>query len=519
MSSFAQTMVGGNAAARSGNRSPLSKENVQPAVDEPKPVRGGAAKSADNPLPAASPMSHDQPGSDSKRAAALGVVSAVAGLIPRSEKHGIKHCTSVFRKKSTTVIFWGRRRLATDQSRYVGQAIKATSKEKLGLVEATYLHRLHHHEHIVSLYWVMRRNGNTFMGMEQFEFSLATFLRLIRKKNLPLDKVAAVRIAACAATALTYMHDCGYVHGDVKPSNILLNTVQFAELGGCAQVQFPDRVALCDFDNAAVASSGREALSTGTRFWRAPELVCPTKPKSFPAFHKRSFKSDVWGLGAVCGTLYNHTSEGAGLNCNFVAADQRCSDFVRSNNMRSPHLYEEMHAISAAVGRPQKFGGWEHVFECLKSHGYYSSIGQKIRRQTPLQKVKQRHPSLSSIAFECMRWRAEERCTMRNALEKLKVVVQPQLTFPICANTPMEQAGNGAAMTAVAINEVLASNHESNKNVRAQLKVVANIHAADEDAAKRRKAQRALLHRTSLARSESTPVQSQTTSKGTFMYN
>jgi eukaryotic-like serine/threonine-protein kinase len=92
----------------------------------------------------------------------------------------------------------------------------------------------------------------------------------------------AAEIVATAAEIVGRVHAAGYVHGDIKPANLLL------EYGG--------RVQLTDFGFArqlgAAEVPGQEWILGGTPAFLAPELASGFSPPASPAI-------DVFGLGAV----------------------------------------------------------------------------------------------------------------------------------------------------------------------------------------------------------------------------
>jgi hypothetical protein len=93
----------------------------------------------------------------------------------------------------------------------------------------------------------------------------------------------ALAVAHAAALALASLHQRGWVHGDVKPSNLLLN---------------PDgSITLSDLEFACpVSATGQNApaedVLAGTPPFLAPELWREGRPAQSPA-------ADVWALGVV----------------------------------------------------------------------------------------------------------------------------------------------------------------------------------------------------------------------------
>jgi serine/threonine protein kinase len=108
-------------------------------------------------------------------------------------------------------------------------------------------------------------------------------LRRRLRRDYRLDIPTAVWIARQTADALSALHRCGFLHGDVKPDNIRLvddGTVRLLDLG------FAHRPG----ENAAFL---REGYVLGTANYLAPEL-CAFKSEA-------DYSSDVFSLGA---TLY-----------------------------------------------------------------------------------------------------------------------------------------------------------------------------------------------------------------------
>jgi hypothetical protein len=132
------------------------------------------------------------------------------------------------------------------------------------------------HTHIVTIHDVGQADGTYFIVMEYLEGpSLADLIR--RHGALPPQQVA--QIVAQMASALDYAHGQGFVHRDVKPSNILLDA------GGAAK--------LADF-GIVRAAEGTRLTQTGTLLG-TPEYMSPEQAKGLGLDRR----SDVYSLAVV----------------------------------------------------------------------------------------------------------------------------------------------------------------------------------------------------------------------------
>ncbi|HHE73013.1 MAG TPA: serine/threonine protein kinase, partial [Chloroflexi bacterium] len=134
------------------------------------------------------------------------------------------------------------------------------------LREARAVARLNH-PNIVTIHDVGQAGGTYYIVMEYVEeSSLANLLR--RQGALPPQQAA--QIVAQVASALDYAHQQGFVHRDVKPSNILLGA------GGVAK--------LTDF-GIVKAAEGTRLTQTGTLLG-TPEYMSPEQAKGLGVDHR-----------------------------------------------------------------------------------------------------------------------------------------------------------------------------------------------------------------------------------------
>jgi serine/threonine protein kinase len=132
------------------------------------------------------------------------------------------------------------------------------------------------HRHIITVYDVGEIDGTYFIVMEYLEGpSLADLLR--RQRTLPQQQ--AVQIASQVASALDYAHERGFIHRDVKPSNVLLGA--------------EDEFKLTDF-GIARAREGTRLTQTGTLLG-TPEYMSPEQARGLELDHR----SDVYSLSVV----------------------------------------------------------------------------------------------------------------------------------------------------------------------------------------------------------------------------
>ena len=147
------------------------------------------------------------------------------------------------------------------------------------LQEAVAQARLNH-PHVVTIYYVGRHQNEPFLAME-----LVTGPTLAQRlKDRPLRYDEIVQTALHVADALRHAQQFGIVHGDIKPSNLLMTA--------------DGRVKLSDFGLSRFGTSATDPDKvSGTPAYLAPETLAG-KPSSV--------QSDIYALGV---TLYELTFE------------------------------------------------------------------------------------------------------------------------------------------------------------------------------------------------------------------
>lgn len=134
------------------------------------------------------------------------------------------------------------------------------------------------HPNIVTIFDVVRDRGWLILELMQSDLS-----RVAGRKQMPLESLRTT-LAHCLR-ALKFLHAHGIVHGDVKPSNMMIDRRRRVKLG--------------DFGLARRVSDEGGSLIKGTTKYMAPEVVSDEFGEVGPA-------SDLYSLGfaafeLVCG--------------------------------------------------------------------------------------------------------------------------------------------------------------------------------------------------------------------------
>jgi eukaryotic-like serine/threonine-protein kinase len=171
----------------------------------------------------------------------------------------------------------------TSLQRYVAVKVlsQATAKSSEGeldrlLQEAVAQARVNH-PNIVSIYYVGKHDGNPFFAMELI--SGKTISERMSQGDLTFTEIVYVAWQICEALRFSYEFDV--IHGDIKPSNILLMESGIAKLS--------------DFGMARFESEQTDHKFGGTPNYLAPEILDG---------QKHSIQSDMYALGV---TLYEMT--------------------------------------------------------------------------------------------------------------------------------------------------------------------------------------------------------------------
>ena len=140
------------------------------------------------------------------------------------------------------------------------------------------------HPNIVQVFDFGDVEGTYYMVMEYIEgIDLARYIR--ENGPLPLEQVRL--ILRGVASALDHAHAQGLVHRDVKPSNVMLETV--------GQIDLSHRVVLTDFGIAKILTSDTDATKSGM-IMGTLDYIAPEQVKVSAQVDGRA---DVYALGAM----------------------------------------------------------------------------------------------------------------------------------------------------------------------------------------------------------------------------
>lgn len=125
------------------------------------------------------------------------------------------------------------------------------------------------HPNIVTIYDIVRDRGWLIMELMQSDLS-----KIAGRKQMPLESLKTT-LAHCLR-ALKFLHAHGIVHGDIKPSNMMIDRRKRVKIG--------------DFGLARRVSNEEGSLIKGTTKYMAPEVVSDEFGDVGPA-------SDLYSLG------------------------------------------------------------------------------------------------------------------------------------------------------------------------------------------------------------------------------
>jgi serine/threonine-protein kinase len=139
------------------------------------------------------------------------------------------------------------------------------------------------HPNIVPIFEVAEFQGSPFFSMKLVEGeSLARQIAARKKRQMVYHPEEAARLTATLARAVEYAHERGFLHCDLKPSNILMDREgrpHITDFGLAKRTR----------EDSSVSASG---AVMGTPSYMAPEQASGLRKALSPA-------TDVYGLGAI----------------------------------------------------------------------------------------------------------------------------------------------------------------------------------------------------------------------------
>jgi len=145
------------------------------------------------------------------------------------------------------------------------------------------------HPNIVAVYNVGKDGDQAYMEME---FVPGRSLRGIINEG-PLSELEATRIAKITADALSYAHEEGIIHRDIKPDNIMLTndgTVKVADFGLAANVWDRSETAVSEEAPSEGAEPPKGGITVGT-----PQYMSPQQCRGETV----DGRTDIYALGAT----------------------------------------------------------------------------------------------------------------------------------------------------------------------------------------------------------------------------
>jgi serine/threonine-protein kinase len=168
------------------------------------------------------------------------------------------------------------------------------------------------HPNICTIYEVGEDAGEVFIAMEYVEGQ--TLSELLHQGPLPMEKV--LRYSSQISAALPHAHEKGVIHGDLKPSNIIVTPQGDAKILDFGLARRGNPV---EFDRKTMetaSAEGGDAHGGGTFPYMAPEQI---------EGREASARTDIWSFGVVLYEMISgtHPFQGATLFllCNSILRD------------------------------------------------------------------------------------------------------------------------------------------------------------------------------------------------------
>ena len=203
--------------------------------------------------------------------------SAGTNLLPVSSQLGRYRILEPLGQGATAVVYRAQDLTGRQVALKALNSVAASQPHMRSCFEMEYrtLARLRH-PGILRVYDAGEANGRLFIAMELVEGgTLEQFLQ--RAKSI--GEVAAIDIARQVAEALDYIHELGYVHRDVKISNILLGSM--------------GRAVLFDFGTVYALDN---PVNNATGIYGTPAFLAPEQIRADSEPDRRS---DLYSLGIV----------------------------------------------------------------------------------------------------------------------------------------------------------------------------------------------------------------------------
>jgi tRNA A-37 threonylcarbamoyl transferase component Bud32 len=157
---------------------------------------------------------------------------------------------------------------------------KPSQKEKF-LAEALILQKCAH-PHVIGLNLVDQESGTLYLELAQ-KGTMGDF-----SKQSEFNAKTLASILQQTALGLLHVHSQGYLHGDIKPDNILINHLNQAKIA--------------DFGSATAFEDFQPKEMKGTPFYLSPEALKGQTEKSCAA------KIDTWAFGMLIWELLKNTA-------------------------------------------------------------------------------------------------------------------------------------------------------------------------------------------------------------------
>jgi serine/threonine protein kinase len=190
--------------------------------------------------------------------------------------------------------------------------------------------------------------------------------RLQREHPIPIDE--ALRLSARVCDALTYMHERGVVHRDLKPTNIML----------CCD----DSLRVMDFGIAMAAAARRLTFAGLTHRVGTPDYMAPEQVKG----QRGDARTDLFSLGAILYEMTTGSAPYAEQPDLYSVMNARVMGDPVAPRTRNPDVPAEVEEIilHALARRPDdRYQSADEMRVDLRNPGQVRLSGRAARLQAP----------------------------------------------------------------------------------------------------------------------------------------